>query len=420
MHLTIIAIGSRGDLYPYTALGKGLAEAGHQVRMASHRPYKPFIREHGLEFMPIEGNPQAMLQTEDAIRWLESGRNPLQFIRQIMRLSHGLFERALEDCWEACQGADAVIFSTLGWAGYHAAERLGIPAFSAPLQPVSPTQEFPTMFVPAGIRLGPGLNRFSHQVSEQLMWQPFRRQVNRWRRERLGLKPAPFLGPFAEIQHGTMPTLYAYSPSVVPRPADWPASLHVTGYWFLDPAEPWQPGEKLQAFLDGGSRPVSVGFGSMTNRNPTELFRIVVEALERSGERGLILSGWGGLKPEEMPDHIYLIDYVPHAWLFPRVKAVIHHGGAGTTAAGLRAGVPSILIPFFGDQPFWAQRIEALGAGPPAIPRKRLTAENLAAAIRNAADDPGVRSRADLLGRQIRAENGVANAISLIEHYMHD
>ena len=181
---------------------------------------------------------------------------------------------------------------------------------------------------------------------------------------------APFFGPFdAEPVRG-QPILYGYSPAVIPPPADWGADIHVTGYWFLDPAEDWTPDAALTDFLAAGPPPVYVGFGSMSSRNPEATANLILDALARTGQRGIIHAGWGGLQRTDLPASVMMVDGVPFAWLFPRVAAVVHHGGAGTTSAGLRAGVPSVVVPFFGDQPFWAQRVADLGVGPAPIPRR--------------------------------------------------
>jgi len=212
-----------------------------------------------------------------------------------------------------------------------------------------------------------------------------------------------------------VPTLYSYSSSVVPKPPDWGEHIHVTGYWFLDHSSDWQPSADLVNFLEAGPPPVYIGFGSMTNRAPEATAKIVLEALKRSGQRGLIATGWGGLKSADLPDGVFKLESVPHDWLFPRVAAVVHHGGAGTTAAGLRVGVPSVLVPHFGDQPFWARQVVRLGVGPKAIPRKRMTAEKLGAAIATAVTDENIQARAAALGERIRTEDGVEKAIEVVE-----
>jgi UDP:flavonoid glycosyltransferase YjiC (YdhE family) len=208
--------------------------------------------------------------------------------------------------------------------------------------------------------------------------------------------------------------LYCFSPTIVPKPPDWGEHSHVTGYWFLDHPLDWQPPADLVGFLESGPPPIYVGLGGIASRNPEKTSRIVLDALRQSGQRGVIAACGGGLSQSDLPDEVFVTEAIPHDWLFPRMAAVVHHGGAGTTGAGLRAGVPSILVPVANDQPFWARRVKALGAGPAPIPRRRLSADRLAQAIRVAVTDESIRKRAAELGETIRAEDGVAIAVGVI------
>jgi UDP:flavonoid glycosyltransferase YjiC (YdhE family) len=214
------------------------------------------------------------------------------------------------------------------------------------------------------------------------------------------------------------PWLCGFSTHVLPKPADWDEHQHVTGYWFLDEQPGWQPPEELKRFLDSGPPPVYIGFGSMAHEDPERQTHLALRALELSGQRGVLLTGWGGLTRQAMPSNVLVVEDVPHAWLFPRMAAVVHHGGAGTTAEGLRAGVPNIITAFApNDQPAWADRVVKLGVGPRVPGIKGLTAEKLAKAIRMAVNDPTMRARAAALGEKIRAENGIARAVEVIERH---
>ncbi|HEX2036809.1 MAG TPA: glycosyltransferase, partial [Chloroflexota bacterium] len=224
--------------------------------------------------------------------------------------------------------------------------------------------------------------------------------------------------------HAGIPRLYGYSRLVVPRPPDWPPDWHVTGYWALDSATavpPWEPPAALAAFLDAGPPPVYVGFGSMAPRSAGHLTEAALQALRATGQRGILASGWAGLGAASgaaLPPEVFRIQEAPHDWLFPRMAAVVHHGGAGTTAAGLRAGVPAVVTPVFGDQPFWGQRVAALGAGPRPVPMRQVTAERLAGAIHQATTDARMRATAAGLGRRLRAEDGVAQAVRAVEQHL--
>jgi UDP:flavonoid glycosyltransferase YjiC (YdhE family) len=239
------------------------------------------------------------------------------------------------------------------------------------------------------------------------------------------MPPAKFWGPFAALQQQkrtpvsnglTVQTiLYGYSPQVLPPPKDWGDCIHVTGYWFLEPPAGWEPPIDLVNFLQSGPPPVFIGFGSIPNSKPEKTADLVLQALARTGQRGVLSAGWGGLKKENLPETVFMIGSMPYSWLFPQMAAVVHHGGAGTTAAGLWAGIPAIVTPFFGDQPFWGKRVYALGVGPRPIPRQHLTVDRLTESIRCAVSDTGMRTRAARLGEGIRAEDGIARAVAAIE-----
>jgi sterol 3beta-glucosyltransferase len=300
------------------------------------------------------------------------------------------------------------------YTGAALAEKLGVPFIQAYYIPYTPTAAYPSFILPsAPVNFGP-LNRLSYSVARQVMWQPVRAADNRVRQEKLDMPRAPVTGPFNSPALRGQPVLYGFSPAVIPPAPDWGKDVHVTGYWFLDRSETWSPPPALRDFLEAGPPPVYVGFGSMSSQKPRETADLILAALAQAGQRGIILSGWGGLAASDLPASVFPLESAPFTWLFPRMAAVAHHGGAGTTAQGLRAGVPSVVIPFFGDQPFWGARVHALGAGPAPIPRKKLNVARLAAAIEQAVRDQGMRSRAATIGAKIRAEDGVGRAAQLI------
>ena len=416
LHVTILTIGSRGDVQPYCALALGLQRVGYRVRIATHDNLKELVRKQGLEFAPIAGNFQELLKSEEGHKLLEGKRSKL--------VSNELFQKQLADSWQACQGTDVVIFTPLATWGYHIAEKLTVPCFMAACVPLSPTRAFPFLMSHKASRnpFSGSLNYASYLLIEFLFWQKNRQRLNRFRKETLGLSPLPFFGArFTRKRPSNLsplPVLYGFSPSVVPKPVDWPDWLHVTGYWLLDQKQDYEPPKELVDFINDGPPPVYVGFGSMTPQNPDLLTEMVLEALERTKQRGILLSGWAGLGNIKKPDSVFVIDSVPHDWLFPRMTAVVHHGGASTTAAGCRAGVPSLIIPFLGDQFFWGERLVDLGVGPLPIPYKELSASRLADAIQVAISDEAMRTRAIALGKRIKEEDGVANAVSAFERHL--
>lgn len=418
MRLTMLALGSRGDVQPLVALGAGLQNAGYQLAMATHDVFSGLVETHGLEFKSVRGNPQELLLGPEGQEWLNSQRNPLGFASGFRRLMGPVLHSAMRDGYEASRGADALIFGGPAYyIGYSIAQKLEIPYIQAYSQPVHPTRAFPSALFPTRLRLGGRYNTLSAILGGGLFWSLTRPVVNAARREYLDLPPLSVTGPYPEMMRKRSPVLYAFSPSVLPPPLDWPDFLHVTGYWFLD--EPaWQPPDDLVAFLSSGPPPVYVGFGSMVNRGSGELVEIILQALRRSGMRGVLLRGWAGLESADLPESVYLLDSAPHSWLFPRMTAVVHHGGAGTTAAGLRAGRSTVIVPFFGDQGFWGDRVHELGAGPRPIDRSKLTADNLSAAVSQAVREPAMRQGALRLRECIQAEDGVGRAVALADAYL--
>jgi sterol 3beta-glucosyltransferase len=420
MRIAILASGSRGDIQTYIALGVGLQEAGHEIRLVTHRDFEPLVQSHGLAFWPVAGNVQAIAQSAEMRERIEGG-NFIALLALMAKAAERGAVHLAEGGLAACRGMDLVLAGIGGvFVGLALAEKLGLPLVQAYYTPFTPTGAYPSFLLP-GLPswFGGSLNRLSHHLARQVMWQSFR-SADRLARERvLGLPPAPFWGPYNADPICHTPILYGYSPSVLPPPSDWGDSTHVTGYWFLGETADWTPPPALVEFLQAGPPPVYVGFGSMSHRKPEETVDLVLRALARTDQRTILLSGWSGLHKADGPDSVFVIDSIPHSWLFPRVAAVVHHGGAGTTAAGLRAGVPSVVVPFFGDQPFWGHRVAQLGVGPAPIPRKKLTVERLAQAIHQAVTDPAMRQRAAHLGSNIRAEDGIARAVDVVQHLSH-
>jgi sterol 3beta-glucosyltransferase len=420
MRIAIIALGTRGDVQPYIALGKGLKAAGHDLRLITHENFGTLVNSHGLEFWPVKGDVQAVMETPEMRDLLEKG-NFLAITAHTAAASQQAAIEWARDGFTACQGMDLIVAGVGGlFVGISLAEKLQIPFLQAYIFPFTPTKAFPAILLPQSIsKLGGTVNRLSHHLFRQMMWQGFQKADRLARKQVLNLPPTSFWGPYNLPVLRRYPTLYGFSSAVIPQPSDW-KNTQVTGYWFLDEANDWTPPAALREFLDSGKPPVYIGFGSMGSRKPEETANLALQALERSGQRGILLSGWGGLSQANLPDTVCMVESVPHSWLFPRVAAVVHHGGAGTTAAGVRAGVPSIVIPFFGDQLFWGQLLHKLGVGTTPIPRKKLTIELLAQAIDRATTDATMIQQAANLGAKIQAEDGIANAVAVIAEIERD
>ncbi|MGD1859982.1 MAG: glycosyltransferase [Leptolyngbyaceae cyanobacterium] len=416
MKINILTIGSRGDVQPYLALGVGLQQAGHRVQLTTHETFRELITRCGLDFFPIGGNPQELTQGEAGQAMIESGRNPIKVLQGLTQALEPIMAECLEQSWQSCQDADAIISTGAAFWGDDIAQVLKLPSFFGLLQPISVTTEFPHFLAPA-VNLGRAFNWVTYQFILRFYWQLFKPSVNPWRQKQLNLPPLKSC-PFLNQRWQTVPKLYGYSPTVVPKPADWDDTCHVTGYWFLDAPDDFTPPADLLEFLASGEPPVYVGFGSMSSRDSETMTETALSALQQSGQRGVLLTGWGGITQTGLPDSVFKLDGIPHAWLFPRMKAIVHHGGAGTTAAALRSGVPNIVVPFFTDQPFWGDRAVQLGVSPDSIPKQQLSTERLTAAIHRATQDETLRARASVIGKTINDENGVQKAVQIINNHL--
>lgn len=415
MRITIFAAGSRGDVQPCIMLGKALQKAGFDLLLAAPENFAAFAAENGLRFHALGGDVQQIMASETGRELMDTGGgNPIQSIRAMRKLLGPIALKMATDLFEVCRDTDALIsLAVFAPLARTIADVRRIPLIHVEPTPLLPTRAFPAPGWPLQKNLGGLHNRLSGVAMLQVLWQWYRPSVNDFRR-RLGLR-AYDSGSFYHILK-TTPLLGAYSTHIIPLPADWPENVRITGYWMPDANLEWQPSPELEAFLAAGAPPVYIGFGSMTGRHPEQLAALVLAALAKSGQRGLLLTGWGGLRAERVPEHVFVLDSAPHSWLFPRMAAVVHHGGAGTTAEGLRAGVPTIIAPFAFDQPFWGQRVAALGLGPAPIPHKDLNAERLACAIRIAVTDSEIKGRARACGEAIRAEDGLGQAVKAIQH----
>jgi sterol 3beta-glucosyltransferase len=413
MQILAIALGSQGDVQPYVALGGALQAAGHPVRVMTHLNFEGLVKGQGLEFFPVKGNVQEIIASPEMRKLLEQG-NFLKINAYTAKLAQEAAIDWAEAGLRACEGIDLILVGVGGLnVAVALAEKQQIPILPAFLFPFTPTRAFPGILLPSSFpKLGGTFNWISHFLVQQALWQGFRKADRLSRSKVLNIPPASFWGPYKSPILKRYPTIYGFSPSVIAKPADW-QNTEIVGDWFLE-AKDWTPPAELVAFLENGPPPVYIGFGSMGIQDPEATADLILEAIARTGQRAILQSGWGGLRTADLPDHVFLVNSVPHAWLFPRMTAIVHHGGAGTTAASLRAGVPTIVVPFFGDQPFWGQRVADLGVGPAPIPRKQLTVENLAKAIDRAVTNPTMGQQASELGQKIQAEDGVGSLVAIV------
>lgn len=442
LNVVIQIVGSRGDVQPFVALGQVLKNTyGHRVRVATHATFKKFVEENGLEFFSIGGDPAELMAFMVKNPGLMPGFDALKN-GEITKRRKGI-EEIVWGCWRSCieagdglgpaprleRGqsatnsadtmfidpvhkpfvADAIIANPPSFAHIHVAEKLGVPLHLMFTMPWSPTRAFPQPL--ANIQSSNTdpitTNYVSYALVEMMTWQGLGDVINRFRTKVLDLDPLSLMWAPGVLTRLRIPYTYCWSPALIPKPNDWGSHIDIAGFFFLNLASNYTPEPELSAFLEAGPPPVYIGFGSIVVDDPDSLTKMIFDAVKETGVRALVSKGWGGLGADSVgiPDGVFMLGNCPHDWLFKHVSAVCHHGGAGTTAAGINAGKPTIVVPFFGDQPFWGAMVARAGAGPDPIPYKALTAEKLAEAIQTALK-PETQARARELGAKIREEKG--------------
>ncbi|CAN8104902.1 unnamed protein product [Discula destructiva] len=425
LHFTCLTIGSRGDVQPYIALCKGLIADGHKAKIATHAEFKDWIEGHGIEFGMVEGDPADLMRL-----CIENGTFTVAFLQKASSTMRTWLDGLLATSWAACQGTDVLIESPSAMAGIHIAEKMRIPYFRAFGMPWTRTRTYPHAFLTPERKLGGSFNIATYAMFDYVFWQGTARQINNWRKSMLHLPSTSLV----KLKPNHVPFLYNFSPEVVPPPMDFSDWIRVTGYWFLDEGgKDWTPPAELVAFIskarEDGKKLVYIGFGSIILDNPAKFTREIIDAVVKADVRCILSKGWSdrldatvdpgsaetqsqvGVTEVPLPSEIYPIKSAPHDWLFNQIDAAAHHGGSGTTGASLRAGIPTIVRPFFGDQFFFGGRVEDLGVG---ILLKKWGAKSFARALWEATNSERMIVKARALGERIRKENGVDTAIQCI------
>ena len=411
--IALVTIGTQGDVQPYLALAMALRDRGYSVVLGASEEFEGMVTDHGIEFHSLGPSIQAFLMQSR----FENAMSQSMLINgpSLLRQGQQIVDTAARHAWNMCQGADALILNMNTSFGIDIAEALHIPALMVALQPLNSTSEFP-LCIYYGADFGPAFNRLTYTaMTVQQIYYNLPR--NKLRRELMGLESRKKGGFFRNTDGTPLTTLYAYSDVISPRPRDWPKSAIVSGYWTLKDQSSWQPSAEFQKFLSEGDAPVYIGFGSMpfgAERNT----QILKEAVKQWGGRAVVARGWGGINPSDLPDTIFAIEKAPHDKLFKYVSAVVHHGGAGTTSAGLHLGRPTFVVPQTVDQPYWGRRVFELGCGPKPVRLRKLTPEILAGALADLSTNEAYRKNASALAEKLHAEDGTSVAIKVIERVM--
>jgi sterol 3beta-glucosyltransferase len=430
MRILILTVGTRGDVQPYVAIGHGLQTKGHEVMICAPQAFQDFIESYGLGFSAMPNTILELLDSQKGRDIVENSagisgavRTAFKLMGQVKPMQVGI----MQACWQAAQSfqPEGLVFHTKTLCGTAIAERLGIPVImTLPLPVMEPTEDFPLLGMPPlpGCFPSSWIRHYNRESYRLVQWglNVYRKQVQAFRQNTLNLPPHPRQRGLLQRSDGqALPFLHVYSAHVLPRPADWPANIGVTGYAFLPP-RPWTPPQALQQFLDEGDAPIYIGFGSIGGKDPAATTRMILQAVQHAKVRAVIATGWGGLAcdPALIPEGVHVLTEAPHGPLFEYMAAVVHHGGAGTTAAGLRAGKPTLICPFFGDQPFWGQLVHRRGVGPLPLPQKKLSVTALTQRLQQLKHHTAYQTKAQQLAEHLRQENGVGQAVAFIEKHL--
>jgi sterol 3beta-glucosyltransferase len=418
MKIFINTFGSRGDVQPFIVLGKALKEKGHVVMVCTASRFETEVIESGLEYGYITDEAFALLDADSSI--LEDSLGIIgttKIALRLIKIAKPLNKKMVQNAWNAAKDfePDLVIYHLKALGAVSIAEKFKVPAIIISLVPMlAPTAEFP-MFAMPKLKLGGWYNKLTYKLVS-LGYSSYIKDLNDIRINEIGLEKLPKGTGISSTYNKTpVPNIHAISPHVLNRPKDWPPIYTMSGYIIEEQEEQWIPPVALQDFLAAGDPPVYIGFGSMSGSNPARLTDMIVDALTKANMRAILATGWGGLDVMDLPDSILKIETAPHAWLFPQMAALVHHGGAGTTASSLRSGRPTIICPFLGDQPFWGDQIVKLGVGLKVSPQKNLRAEELADAIYKVTTDMKLQEAANSLGKKLQSEEGVLNVVNAIE-----
>ena len=405
----MLSVGSTGDVRPYVLLGQELQARGHQVTISAFPRFENMAADAGLAFYPIRGSAESMMASI-----MEPDTNAFTYLPRLWKGIRDAAPQMLKDMTDSCREADAMVCNFFGSVFYSIAEKYDIPCIQTQLFPMDPTGEVPISSV-RNQHMGSLVNSTSYRLGYLVIGTIEKHILGPWRRENGMTERKPAARPVYRIGDHEIPVICAMSPSLFPRPADWDPKIRMSGFWFDEHPKDYTPSPDLAEFLENGSRPIYIGFGSMNTGDMNRLLSICLRSVHAAGLRAVFSTGWGDRTQLKSTNTVFFLGNVPHDWLFPRVSAVVHHGGAGTTAAGLRYSRPTLVIPFAGDQSFWANQVYRSGSGPKPIPRDSLTVRKMTAALQDLAENTAYRESASRVSKEMSGEHGVQTAADWIE-----
>jgi len=414
MHITIFVYGTWGDIRPHVVLGQGLQQNGHEVQVVAAPVYEEWVRERGLGFHALSVDMNTFMKENASIM----DENIIGQIRNASKVVTPIMVTMALETYEATRNSDVLITVEFGVALlFDVIKANNLKTILINPAPLNPTVEFSSALPPA-----PGwfpfpewYNRTSYSIFHRLGWTILGSARKKTAKELPG-QPKSSYKEYKSMILNT-PALTTVSKHIVQGPADWAEHFQVTGYLIDDDAN-WTAPQELVDFLDAGEPPVYIGFGSMPDSKAEKTTQILIDAIQKSGKRAIILKGWAGFAADTVPETIFILDYAPHSWLFPKMAALIHHGGAGTTASGFRSGVPQMIVPHNADQPYWGRMVEKSGVGTKAIPRLKITADNLADAIKTMTSDSNMSQNAQAIAEKISQEDGLSETVKWVERFL--
>jgi sterol 3beta-glucosyltransferase len=399
VRVALVTCGAQGDVLPFTALAAALQARGHEATVWTHACFERMVRDAGLPFRELGGDPKPLIAAISATgRW-----NNLGLVGHMWSWVASWEEQQWARVSDACNGADVVVHHPMAGAVPWLATLAGRERFEVSLFPSSPTRAFAHPTFPFRHRVPAAFNAATYSARARLRRVLARSTLRKWRQRAGGDGLTP---------RSARARMYAFSPAVVSKPAEWSPREHVIGYLFRETRD-WRPPPELDRFLSSGSAPVCVTLSSAMPERPEAVVEPLVEGILQAGRRALVLAGWG-LRPPAARADVLFADQAPHDWVFPRVAAVIHHAGCGTTHAALRSGVPSVGLPLFSDQFFWAERLWRLGVSPPPLRTLRLSAAQVCETVAQLCDGVSIRDKTAALSQTVRRESPIDSALTLM------
>ena len=421
MKIAITTVGTRGDLQPSLALGIGLKNTGYEVQIVTAKNEEIFVRSYGLDFFALDVDIQKIMESGE-VKEMAKGNNPFKFIISHLKGSRSLKKLMVKiqgEIWDACKDADLIIFHPGIPLGFFLANEKNKKAILATPFPAVSTKNYPSILFYSLPRLGSYYNLLTHFIFDKVFWALAKSPITEYWNKNIKTKIDFSISPIKQQINSGQTVLNGYSQYLFKQPGEWTNNIHTTGSWIVETEPDFGPSTELDNFVNNGEAPIYIGFGSMKDYgNFSKTLALIIEVLNITKQRGVVGLGWTKNNyKESIPDNVFLVENVPHTWLFPKMKMLIHHGGAGTTATGLRAGKPTIIIPHNADQPAWGQRVFELGVGSKPIKKSKLTADKLANAILFSGT-PNIIANAERLGQKLKNENAVQKAVQIIDRLM--